>query len=59
MAWQTVGTSNDDMVDQLVALRVIKSDSSTILAAFRVTDRGDFVDTRRCVRPLRHSFFSL
>jgi len=57
MAWQTVGTSNDDMVDQLVTLRVIKSDS-TLLTAFRCTDRGDFVDTRRFAWPLCLSFLS-
>ena len=53
MAWMSAGTSNDDLIDQLVENGVIGgADSDEALdagieRAFRCTDRGDFVDSRR------------
>lgn len=42
MAWLSVGMSNDDLCDKLVQYGVLKE--SIVEAAFRITDRGDFVD---------------
>jgi hypothetical protein len=42
MAWLSVGTSNQDLCDQLVDNGVL-SVGSLIFEAFKYTDRGDFV----------------
>jgi protein-L-isoaspartate O-methyltransferase len=40
MAWTSIATSNDDLVDKLVSLKIIEN--SSIEKAFRATDRGIF-----------------
>lgn len=41
MAWLSIGDTNDDLCDKLVGHGVLRL--GAILNAFRVTDRGDFV----------------
>jgi hypothetical protein len=41
MAWLSVGTTNEELVEQLVENKVIRSPH--LLAAFKYTDRGDFI----------------
>ena len=41
MAWLSVGDTNDDLCNKLVGHGVLRP--GAILNAFRVTDRGDFV----------------
>ncbi len=46
MAWLSIATNNDDLVDKLQDHRVFRSDDpahARIIQAFRDTDRGDFV----------------
>ena len=44
MAWIAIGSSNEDLCDKLINLNVLKSED--IVRAFRLTDRGDFVDQK-------------
>lgn len=50
MAWLSIGDTNDDLCNKLVGHGVLRL--GAILNAFRVTDRGDFVqqDCRLAVR---------
>ena len=41
MAWLSVGTSNNDLIQKMIENGVFEE--GPILEAFRVTDRGDFV----------------
>ncbi len=46
MAWLSIATNNDDLVNKLQDHRVFRSDDPAhdrIIQAFRDTDRGDFV----------------
>lgn len=45
MAWLSVGSSNEELVDLMVFHGLLKDEK--VVAAFRATDRGDFTDTRR------------
>lgn len=41
MAWLAVAEDNNELVNRLIELRIIKSKSFEI--AFRLTDRGSFI----------------
>jgi hypothetical protein len=46
MAWLTVAQSNEELVNKLINHQVLTDDK--LIQAFRLTDRGDFVqETRR------------
>lgn len=42
MAWLSIGTSNDDLCSKLQSYSILQ-EGTDIMAAFRDTDRGDFV----------------
>lgn len=43
MAWESIGSNNDELCDKLLSHSVLKSDMTNLIEAFRKTDRGDFV----------------
>ena len=45
MAWLSVGSDNEGLVNQMVFHGLLEDEK--LVAAFRATDRGDFTDTRR------------
>ena len=62
MAWLSAGTSNEDLIDQMITNGVIQDPQ--IENAFRFTDRGDFVlpELKRQAyidRPVKASFMHL
>eukprot|EP00596_Hydrurales_sp_CCMP1899_P001960 CAMPEP_0119038168 /NCGR_PEP_ID=MMETSP1177-20130426/6891_1 /TAXON_ID=2985 /ORGANISM="Ochromonas sp, Strain CCMP1899" /LENGTH=488 /DNA_ID=CAMNT_0007000351 /DNA_START=323 /DNA_END=1789 /DNA_ORIENTATION=- len=59
MAWLSVGSTNDDLCNQLKQHGVLQT--GAIFAAFRHTDRGDFVQQNKRVqayadRPFKHEY---
>ncbi len=44
MAWLAIGSNNDDLCDKLIENEVLRG--TEITRAFRLTDRGDFVQQK-------------